>query len=232
MTPDQRPDLHERVVLITGAGDGLGAALARAAGAAGAEVVLLGRTVAKLERVYDAIVEAGGPEPAIVPMDLEGATPDDYADLASRIADQCGRLNAVVHNAAELGPQTPLADHPPLDWYRALQVNLTAPLLLTQACLPLLQASDDPAIVFVDDERRGAYWGAYGVSKAGAGALADMLSDELEGDSGVRVHRHQPPPLRTSWRARAFPGELAQEATPPDEATEALLRLLAATGHD
>ncbi len=232
MTPNQQPDLRGRVVLITGAGDGLGAALARAAAAAGAEVVLLGRTVAKLERVYDAIVEAGGREPAIVPLDLEGATPDDYADLASRIASQCGRLDALVHNAAELGPQTPLADHPALDWYRALQVNLTAPLLLTQACLPLLRSSGDSAIVFVDDAHRGAYWGAYGVSKAGAGALADMLSDELEGGSGIRVHRHRPPPLRTAWRARAFPGELAEEATPPDEATDALLRLLTTTERD
>ncbi len=232
MNQDQRPDLRERVVLITGAGDGLGAALARAAAAAGAEVVLLGRTVAKLERVYDAIVDAGGAEPAIVPLDLEGATPDDYADLAARIGSQCGRLNALVHNAAELGPQTPLADHPPLEWHRALQVNLTAPLLLTQACLPLLQASDDPAIVFLDDERRGAYWGAYGVSKIGAGAMADMLGEELDGHSGVRVRRHRPPPLRTNWRARAFPGEVPEEAAPAADATGPLLRLLATTRAD
>lgn len=229
MTDAHTPDLRGRVILITGAGDGLGAALATAAGAAGAEVVLLGRTVAKLECVYDAIVDAGGPQPAIVPMDLEGATPDDYTELANNIHSQWGRLDALVHNAAELGPQTPLAHHPPLDWYRALQVNLTAPLLLTQACLGLLQQASHPTIVFIDDERRSAYWGAYGVSKAAAGALADMLADELSGERGIRIHRHRPPPLRTGLRGRALPGAVPAESTPPAEATADVLALLASS---
>ncbi len=215
MPNDAARPLADRVVLITGAGAGIGAALAQAAAAAGAEVVLLGRTVAKLERVYDAIVDSGHPTPAIIPLDLEGAGPDDYRDLAERIREEWARLDALVHNAAHLGPQTPLEHYPPLEWYRALQVNLSGPLLLTQACLPLLRAADDPAVVFLDDPRASAYWGAYGVSKAGAATLAQMLGDELDTDNPVRVHRHQPPPTRTGLRGWAFPGERPDETSPP-----------------
>lgn len=217
------PDLAGRVVLITGAGDGLGAALARACGAAGAEVILLGRTVRKLEAVYDAIVAAGGPEPAIYPLDLEGATPDDYAELARRVGESLGRLDALVHNAAIVGPQTPVEHIPPLEWARVLQVNLTGPLLLTQACLPLLRAGSQPALVFVGDERRSAYWGAYGSSKAGQAALADILADELDSSPAVAVRWINPGPMRTGFRAHAFPGALPEEAPPPEDMIAPLL---------
>jgi NAD(P)-dependent dehydrogenase (short-subunit alcohol dehydrogenase family) len=221
-------DLDGRVVLVTGAGSGLGAALARGAGAAGAEVILLGRTVRTLEETYDAIVAAGGREPAIVPLDLEGAGPDDYAEVAERIRESFGRLDGLVHNAALLGPQTPLEHYPPLEWARVLQVNLTGPLLLTQACLPLLRAGTHAAVVFIDDERRSAYWGAYGISKAAAGALADMLADELEAEGRVRVLRHRPGPMRTPLRADAFPGARADEVPDPETAVPDLLAGLAA----
>lgn len=212
------PDLSGRTILITGAGEGLGAALARACGRAGAEVVLLGRTVRKLESVYDDIAAAGGPEPAIYPLDLEGAAPSDYGELATRLDEACGRLDALVHNATTLGEQTPLEFHSPLEWARTLQVNLSGPLLLTQACLPLLRKAERGDIVFIDDNRRGAYWGAYGVSKAAAGALADMLAEELEQEPALRVHRIDPGPMRTGFRARAFPGALPEEAPLPEDA--------------
>lgn len=211
------PDLSGRTLLITGAGDGLGAALARACGSAGAEVILLGRTVRKLESVYDAIVAGGGPEPAIYPLDLEGAAPEDYGELAARLDEACGRLDALVHNAATLGEQTPLEFHSPLEWARALQVNLSGPLLLTQACLPLLRKAERGDIVFIDDDCRGAYWGAYGISKAAAAALAGMLAEELEQEPNLRVHRIEPGPMRTGLRSRAFPGALPEEAPLPGE---------------
>ena len=220
------PDVRGRVVLITGAGDGLGAALARACGGAGAEVILLGRTVRKLEGVYDDIVAAGGPEPAIYPLDLEGATPEDYAELAQRVGESIGRLDALVHNAALLGAQTPLEHYPPLEWARVLQANLTGPLLLTQACLPLLRSGTRPAIVFVGDERRSAYWGAYGTSKAAVKAMAEILRDELETEPAVAVRWIMPGNLRTGFRARAFPGALPSEAAPPEEAVGPLLEAI------
>jgi len=223
---DAARPLAKRVVLITGAGDGIGAALAQATAAVGGEVILLGRTVAKLERVYDAIVDAGHPTPAIVPLDLEGAGPDDYRDLAERIREQWGRLDALVHNAAHLGPQTPLEQYPPLAWYRALQVNLSGPLLLTQACLPLLRAAADPAVVFLDDARASAYWGGYGVSKAGAATLAQILGDELDTSEPVRVRRHQPPPTRTGLRGWAFPGERPDETASPEAVVGPIIELI------
>lgn len=222
------PALDGRTVLVTGAGEGLGAAVAVAAGAAGAEIVLVGRTVRKLESVYDRIVEAGGPHPGIVPLDLEGATPDDYADIVERIEAQCGGLDALVHNAALLGRMTSVAQYPPLEWMRVLQVNLNAPVLLTQACLPLLQGGPSPAIVFIDDPHDEAYWGAYGVSKAGLRSLAAMLQQELGGGTRpVAVHRIEPGPMRTGLRARAFPGEDGDGLTDPDDVAARILSLLA-----
>jgi len=226
MTPTT-PDLQGRTILITGAGDGLGAALARAAGAAGAEVVLLGRTVHKLETVYDAIVAGGGPQPAIYPLDLEGATPADYAELADRIGDQCGHLDAVIHNAAMLGSQTPLEHYEPLEWARVLQVNLTAPMLLTQAVIPLLRNSRDARVLFVGEERQSAYWGAYGVSKAGLNALAEIFRDELQGNAGIRVEYCDPGPMRTAMRRQAFPGALPEEMPAAESAVAAILARLA-----
>jgi NAD(P)-dependent dehydrogenase (short-subunit alcohol dehydrogenase family) len=226
MTP-ATPDLQGRTILITGAGDGLGAALARAAGAAGAEVVLLGRTVHKLETVYDAIVADGGPQPAIYPLDLEGATPADYAELADRIGDQCGHLDAVIHNAAMLGSQTPLEHYEPLEWARVLQVNLTAPMLLTQAVIPLLRNSRDARVLFVGEERQSAYWGAYGVSKAGLNALAEIFRDELQGNAGIRVEYCDPGPMRTAMRRQAFPGALPEEMPAAESAVAAILARLA-----
>lgn len=222
------PDLHGRTILITGAGDGLGAALARAAGAAGAEVILLGRTVRRLETVYDAIINAGGPQPAIYPLDLEGASPADYAELADRIGNQCRHLDAVIHNAAILGPQTPLEQYEPLEWARVLQVNLTAPMLLTQAVIPLLRTSQAPVVLFLGERRQTAYWGAYGVSKAGVNALAAIFRDELEGHAGIRVEHLDPGPMRTSMRRKAFPGALPEEMPPAESVVPAILARLGA----
>lgn len=226
------PSLGGRTVLVTGAGGGLGAATAQAAGAAGAEVILLGRNVRNLEAVYDAIVDAGGPDPGIVPVDLEGASPDDYLDIAGRIETQCGRLHALVHNAAITGPLTPIEQYPPLEWMRVMQVNLHAPMLLTQACLPLLRHDEDPRILFIGDERRRGYWGAYGVSKAGLDALAAILDDELKGRYPIAVDTFCPEPMRTGMRIRAFPGELPGEVPGPEASAQEIVRRLAPSSAD
>lgn len=232
MSETETPDLRQRTILITGAGDGLGAALARGAAAAGAEVILLGRTVRKLEAVDDAIRTAGGPEPAIYPLDLEGATRDDYGELADRIASQCDGLDALIHNAAILGPQTPIEHYSPLEWARVLQVNLTAPMLLTQALLPLLRASPAGRVLFLGERRDGAYWGGYGVSKAGLHTLATMLGEELEAEARVGVEYVDPGPLATGLRATAFPGALPGEAPPPEAAVAGILARLAPRATD
>jgi NAD(P)-dependent dehydrogenase (short-subunit alcohol dehydrogenase family) len=202
--------LKERVIIVTGAGDGIGRAVAKAYAAHGATVILIGRTTHKLEAVYDEIVAAGHPEPAIFPMQLHEASVEDYAGLAGGIANEFGRLDGLVHNAAELGSLTPI-DHYTADlWQRTLQVNLTAPFLLTQACLPLLRQAPDAAILFSstdEHEKTAAYWGAYGVSKQGLDAFMHILADELENSSSIRVNAINPGALRTHLRSKAYPGE-------------------------
>ena len=209
--------LAGRVVLVTGAHGGLGAAAALAAARCGATLVLLGRRVPKLNQVYDAVEAAGGKQPALYPLDLEGASPADYADLAARILDECGRLDGILHAAAGFKGLTPLALTEPEDWLGALHVNLSAPLLLTQACLPLLEQATDAAVVFVldDPERVGhAYWGGYGVAKFGLLGLVPMLAEELAGGP-VRVSGLLPGPMRTSLRGRAWFGEDPGSVPPP-----------------
>ena len=215
-----------RTVLVTGAGDGLGRSVALGAARCGAEVVLLGRTVRKLEATHDRIVEAGGPPPAIYPMDLSGANPDDYTNLASRIDEAYGRLHGIVHCAVAFPGLAPLAHLEPDDWVRTVHVNLTAPFLVTRACLPLLQRVPDAAVVFVGDapgRRARAYWGAYEVSKFGVEGLAGVLAEEVESAGTPRVVCVSPGPMRTGLRRRAFPAEPPDAAPDPDAVAGALL---------
>ena len=207
----------DRAVLVTGAGDGLGRSVALGAARCGAEVILLGRTVRKLEATHDRIVEAGGPPPSIYPMDLAGANPDDHAELAQRIDGACGRLHGIVHAAAAFSGLAPLAHLAPEDWLRTIHVNLTAPFLVTRACLPLLQRVPDATVVFVGDALgrcARAYWGAYAVSKLGIEGLANVLAEEVESAGTPRVVCVNPGPIRTGLRRMAFPAE------PPDTAPE------------
>jgi len=201
--------LAGRTVLIAGAHGGLGAAAAQACAAAGATLVLLGRKLPKLNRVYDAVAQAG-PEPLLYPLDLEGASPDDYLELAERIQGELGRLDGILHCAAEFRGLTPLEHTDPAAFARAVHVNLTAPWWLVQACLPLLRRAGDAAVVVAVDEleRVGqAYWGGYGVAQHGLRALLGMLAAELAG-TPVRVAGLQPGPMRTPLRARAYADDL------------------------
>lgn len=220
--------LTARVVLITGAGNGIGRALAIAAAGHGASVVLLDRDVKQLEAVYDEIENNGGPQPAIYPLNLEAATPNDYHDLVGSLEQTFGRLDALVHNAANLGRPAPLDHYDVEAWYRAMQTNLNAPFLLTRAALPLLKRSPAASLVFVSDSvgRQGkAYWGAYGASKAGLEGLMQTLAAELT-DSKIRVNSIDPGPVRTKLRRDAYPAENADALPPPEAVVPALLYLL------
>ena len=216
----------DRTVLVTGAGDGLGRSVALGAARCGAGVILLGRTVRKLEATHDRIVEAGGPPPAIYPMDLAGASPDDHADLADRIDETYGRLHGIVHAAAAFPGLAPLAHLAPEDWLRTIHVNLTVPFLITRACLPLLQRAPDAAVVFVGDargRRARAYWGGYAVSKFGIEGLAGVLAEEVASAGTPRVACVHPGPMRTGLRRRAFPAEPPGAPPDPDTVAGALL---------
>lgn len=214
--------LSQRTILVTGAGDGIGRAVSIALARHGATVVLLGRTIRKLEAVYDTIEKAGGPQPAIYPMNLEGATPHDYVELAIKLGEEFGVLDGLLHNAAELRSLSRIDDYDIELWYKVMQVNLNAPFMLTQACLPLLRKSKDASVVFTSDRvgRKGkAYWGAYGVSKFALEGLMETLADENE-NSAIRVNSFDPGPVRTAMRASVYPGEdVAQLPLPEDVVT-------------
>jgi len=223
--------LADRVILVAGAGGGLGSAAAIACAAAGATVVLLGRKPRRLDRVYTA-VEAVGPEPLLYPLDLEGATPDDYATLAERLQSELGRLDGVLYCAADFAGLTPFEHADPAAFARAVHVNLTAPAWLAQACLPLLRQRDDAALVLtVDDPARvgRAYWGGYGAAQHGLRGLITALHDELA-NSPVRVSGLQPGPMRTALRARAYSIDEDGMARDPVACAAAAVELLSAQG--
>lgn len=226
--------LAGRVILVTGASGGLGQAVSLACAAAGASVVLLGRNVRALESVYDSIKAAGGSEPAIYPLNLEGASPRDCDGVAAAIERDLGGLDGVVHAAARFDGLTPLDVLPAEEWLRVLQVNLTAPFLLMQALLPLLQARTDSAAVFVLDDlerMRRAHWGAYGVAKAGLETLAAILHQEH--DAGpLRVHALLPAPMRTALRKMAWFGEDTLQHPLPAVTAMAVVYLLSPAGMD
>ncbi len=221
--------LKDRVILITGAGDGIGAAAAKSCASHGATVILLGRTTRKLEAVYDAIEAAGQPQAAIYPMNLEGAAPKDYEDLAGTIEKEFGRLDGLLHNASLLGTLTPLGQYDVAQWSKVMQVNLNAPFLMTRACLELLKKSDDASVLFTSSSvgRKGrAYWGAYGVSKAANENMMQIWADELESNTKVRVNSINPGAVRTTMRARAYPGEDPNSLPNPDAIMATYLYLL------
>ena len=223
--------LAGRVVLLSGAHGGLGAAAAQACAAAGATLVLLGRRLPRLNRVYDAVAQAGH-EPLLYPLDLEGASPDDYAELADRVHAELGRLDGVLHCAAEFRGLTPLEHLDPAAFARAIHVNLTAPWWLLQACLPLLRQSADASVVLaVDDPARvgQAYWGGYGIAQHGLRAMVGMLATELAATT-VRVAGLQPGPMRTPLRARAYADDLGEDLRDPEAYAGACVTLLSPAG--
>ena len=223
--------LDQRVVLVSGAHGGLGSAAAVACARAGATVVLLGRKLPKLNRVYDAVAQAGA-EPLLYPLDLEGASPDDYAELADRLRAELGHLDGVLHCAVEFKGLTPLEHTDPAAFARVMHVNLTAPWWLSQACLPLLRQSQDAALVFaLDDLERVSqpYWGAYGIAQHGLAAMVGMLHAELA-SSSVRVSALQPGPMRTGLRSRAYADDNDLQAREATDYADACVTLLASAG--
>ncbi|EDY87620.1 ATPase FliI/YscN [gamma proteobacterium HTCC5015] len=218
--------LNDRILLVTGAGSGLGETVSKACAAAGATVVLLGRKVPKLEKVYDDIIAAGGAEPAIYPLDLGGASPEDFFDLAKVLEENFGRLDGLVHNAADLGELTPLELHTPGDWMKTWQINVHSPLFLTQACLPLLRNSDNGSIIFTEHQCDDAYWGAYGESKAAVHHLIDSFTRELDGVP--RVNGLHPGPLQSPMRTQTHPGDNIKDYPEMSTIMPAYLSLLSA----
>lgn len=229
---DFQPDaqvLANKTILVTGAGDGIGKEAALTFARYGATVILLGKTTAKLEAVYDAIMANGGPEPAIVPLDLNGATKKHYQDMASTIKAEFGKLDGLLHNAGILGVLSPF-EHIDLEtWQKILQVNLTAAMLMTQALLPVMALAPHASLVFTSSGvgRRGrAYWGPYSVSKFGTEGMMQLIADEYE-QSTIRTNCINPGATRTKMRSSAYPGENQLSLKTPAELMPLYVYLMA-----
>lgn len=227
--------LAGRQVLIVGACGAIGRACALAAADRGASVVLLGRRVAALEKLYDEIEALGAPQPAIYPMNLEGATPADFADLCARIIEGCGHLDAVIYAAGRLHGLTPIEQFEPEEWLRTLQIGLNVPFLMLQSLLPALRAAEQsPLVLFMTDEPNRsteAYWGAYGVAQAGLRALIAMVASEWAAQ-GVRVLGLLPAPVASAFRRKVFVGEAMDGLVAPVRYAELISWLIASAPQD
>lgn len=225
-------DLHEHVVLITGATGGLGTCLSITCAQAGATVVMAGRSEKKLEKLYDVVLEAGTTTPAIIPLQQDKAGPTEYGQLADLLQSEFGRLDGLVHCSADLGTPTPQINIDHSEWVRVMNVNLTAARLASLYCMPMLMNSPLGSMVFMLDQKTTAYWGSYGVSKQALQTLMHMLADETENKPGednypqIAINGYDPGPIRTPLRRRAFPGELESETEPPHTRLGPLLSLL------
>jgi NAD(P)-dependent dehydrogenase (short-subunit alcohol dehydrogenase family) len=222
-------ELAGRVIAITGAGDGIGRAIALGCAAAQAQVVLIGRHAGKLEAVHAQIAASGAPEASIAVLDLEQAIARDYDELADALMERYGRLDGLLHNAGILGTLTPIEQYDVPTWCRVLHVNVTAAFALTQVLIPALKKSADAAVLFTGSAvgRQGrAYWGAYAVSKFALEGLSQVLAQELENISQVRVNVINPGRTRTAMRRQAYPAENLETLPLPAQLTAAYLALL------
>ncbi|MCZ4293733.1 MULTISPECIES: YciK family oxidoreductase [Vibrio] len=222
--------LKGKVILVTGAGAGIGKQAALSYAEHGATVILLGRTVKKLEQTYDEIEAAGYPQPAIIPLDMKGATKQNYLDMVDTIEGQFGRLDGVLHNASLLGVISPFDQIGEDTYDDIMQVNVKAQFLMTQAVLPLLHKSPDARIIFTSStvgHSGRAFWGTYAMSKFATEGMMQILADELS-ESNIRVNAINPGATRTGMRAKAYPAEDADLLKTPLDIMPLYLYLMSA----
>jgi len=233
---EPEPDsLSGKTILITGAAGGLGSAVARQAATLGAELILLDNNQNKLNQLHDELEAEHGKQPGLYPLDLRGANTNDYTQLASTINDVFKGLHGIVHTAATLGQISPIDQTDAKMWQETFTTNLHAPILLTQALLPLMKTTGNGRIIFTTDRKSTAYWGAYGISKASIESAMRIIADELDtsADSGNRIgvtcNAINPGPMRTNLRSSAYPGEDPNSISSPENKVAAYLYLLSDT---
>ncbi len=221
--------LKNHKIMVTGASDGIGRALAVHIAGLGAQVVLHGRNTKKLEAVYDQITSLNdAPRPSIAVLDLATADSDAYSSLVNSLEQEFGQLDGLVHNAGILGQRLSIEQYDIAEWQRVMHINLTVPFVLTQALLPLLRQSVDPSIIFTSSGvgRVGkAFWGAYSVSKFGTEALSQILADENQ-HTPLRVNCINPGPIRTNMRLSAYPAEDRDTLKRPEDIMATYVYLL------
>lgn len=212
--------LQDKIILVTGAGDGIGKVAALTYAKYGATVLLLGKTQSKLEALYDQIESLGLAQPAILPMDLEKATFAQMNETATLIQKEFGRLDGVLHNAAILGALTPLEMYDPITFEQVMRVNSTAVFMLTQALYPLLMNAQSGSVVFTSSSvgaKPRAFWGAYALSKQAVEGMSAIFTQETQNHTALRFNVINPGATRTNMRAHAFPGEDPNTLKTPEE---------------
>ncbi len=215
--------LKDQVILITGAGGGLGGTAALALAQQGAHIILLDKSIPKLEKIYDVIVESGAPKPTLYPFDIAGANEVQYQELAVTLDKTYGSLQGLLHSAVELSAFTPIQIHETKDWGHTLNVNLNAPFLLSRVLLPVLEKSEHASIVFTSDSMvryPKAYSGAYGVSKIALEGFAKILANELESKQKIRVNTLIPGAINSPLRKKLFPAEDKSKLPAMDSLTQ------------
>ncbi len=224
------PDLLiDRIILITGASDGIGRALAIRAAELGGQIILHGRNVKKLEKVYDEIDSIkSAPRPSIAVVDLASANSTAYESLAANLEQEYGRLDGLVHNAGILGGRFSIEQYDAVQWQHVMHINVTAAFAMTQVLLPMMKQADDPSVIFTSSGvgRTGrAYWGAYAVSKFATEGLSQVLADEHR-NSKLRANCVNPGATRTNMRLEAYPAEDRDALKRPEEILATYLYLL------
>lgn len=220
--------LYNKTILITGAGDGIGRQAAMTYASCGATVILLGKTISKLESVYDEIITNGSPAPAIIPLDLAGATVQHYQQMADTISEQFGQLDGVLHNASELGYLSPFEQIEDSLWQRVMQVNVNSAFLMTKPLLPLLKGANNASVLFTSSgvgKKGRAFWGPYAVSKFATEGMMQILADEYKNTS-LRFNAVNPGATATAMRAKAYPAEDTAALKTPQQHMPAYVYLM------
>ncbi len=221
--------LRDRIILVTGASDGIGRALAVHAAGLGAQLILHGRNVGKLEKVYDEIESLkSAPRPSIAVIDLASADANSYKTLAESLSEEFGRLDGLVHNAGILGERYSIEQYDAALWQEVMHVNVTAAFALTQVCLPMLKAAPDPSVLFTSSgvgKTGKAFWGAYAVSKFATEGLSQVLASEHD-PKILRVNCVNPGATRTAMRLAAYPAEDRDKLKRPEDILATYIYLL------
>ncbi|MCH2191948.1 MAG: SDR family NAD(P)-dependent oxidoreductase [Gammaproteobacteria bacterium] len=219
-------------ILVTGAADGIGKAVTIALAKHGATVLMLDKKARHLEKLYDQIIERGATEPVILPVDLMDINPESATILAQSIHNDIGKLDGILHNAADLGSPSPLDQYEIKYWDSVMQTNLHAPYFLTRALLPLLKHESTTNILFTSanvGRDAAAYWGAYAIAYAGLESQMKIWAEELENTSNIKINSIDPGAVRTSFRRRSHPGESQEKLPAPQSIVNAYLFVFASS---
>ncbi len=222
-------NLKDKIVLITGAGDGMGKAAAIEYASQGASLILLGRNVKNLEKTHDIITASNAPKPMISLMDLSKADGNDYQELSDNLMNKYGHLDGLLLNAAILGDRSPISQYDISTWVNTIHVNLTSQFILTKSLLPSLEKSTSASVIFTSSgvgKIGKAFWGAYSVSKFGVEGLCQILSDEYQNDKTIRFNCINPGAIQTKMRKSAYPLEDPQKLLTPEDVLDKYVWLM------